>query len=286
MLESFDQAHGLHAYAAMASSTRLLPVPAMVHGGVSHRLLWLMARRLAQQGEPVWVIDGMADEAPGQGLLGRLLARDRQAPAWGGDPDEETVPGVRIVAGRQGLLRLANQMHSLGSEAALQLLLATVPGGAHVLLTAPVEVLAVCLQGSAARPLVALDGQPRSVVEAYNVVKVLLQAGEVHPVLVPMAPGAPGPRARGGAHVRADAQWQSLDAPVQALARCARAHLGEDLQIWPVAYDDCRDTSADRVPESWWLKVLDSALVLSGRDRSMALTTVATPGAESDLRRS
>jgi len=103
---------------------------------------------------------------------------------------------------------------------------------------------------------------------------------------VPMAPGAPGPRARGGAHVRADAQWQSLDAPVQALARCAQTHLGEDLQIWPVAYDDCRDTSADRVPESWWLKVLDSALVLSGRDRSMALTTVATPGAESDLRRS
>ncbi|MDP3522560.1 MAG: hypothetical protein Q8S02_18265 [Hydrogenophaga sp.] len=260
MREVFDQAHGLHAYASLAFVTRFIAVPAMVQGGVSHRLLWLLARRFSLQGEPVCVIDGMADEAPGQDLLARLNVSDA-APGANANVRaaylvDEAAPGVCILPGRQGLLRLANQAHGAGAQGAWQRLVAAVPAGSHVLLTAPADLLAVCLQGTAARPLVALDGQPRSVVEAYNAVKVLLQVGDLHPLLVPMALG--GVRSHG----HAQALTQALEAPVQALARCAQAHLGEDLQIWPVAYDESRDSPADRVPESWWLKVVDSAIAV------------------------
>ena len=95
--------------------------------------------------------------------------------------------------------------------------------------------------------------QLKALVEAYNTAKVLLQAGDLLPVLVPMAGATRGHT--GG--------LQALEAPVQALAQCARTHLGEDLQIWPVAYDESRDTPAQRVPEAWWHKVLDSALVVT-----------------------
>jgi hypothetical protein len=245
MLEVFDQAHGLQAYAGVAPPSRLLPVPAM--GAVSHRLLWLLARRLARQGEAVVVLDGMADEGEVPGLAGLL--------AGGGEgrllAAAETLPGVHIVPARQGLLRLANQASLTGAPPLLDRLGRFLPEGSHLLLTASADVLAVCLQGTAARPLVALDGQPRSLVEAYNTVKVLLQAGELRPVLVPMTPLS----TRGAG--------ASLDAPVQALAHCARTHLGEDLQIWPVAYDEQLGTPGERVPEAWWFKVLDSALVAS-----------------------
>ena len=145
-----------------------------------------------------------------------------------------------------------------------------------VLLTAPVEVLAVLLHGTPARPLVPLDTQPRALVEAYNAAKVLLQAGEILPVLVPMAPAGRFANDRG---------LTALEAPVQALAQCARTHLGADLQIWPVAYDESRDTPAARVPEPWWFKVLDSALTVTSETTAGGLSRPAEVAAEPDFRR-
>lgn len=252
MFDVVDQAHGLQAFAPVAS-TRVLVVPATAHGGVAHRLLWLLARRLAGQGEQVLVIDGMANETPGAGLLGLLDAAPGAPVLWPGDWTEDAVTGVHILPGRLGLQQLGRPAQRAGADASLSLLAQALPQGVFVLLTAPVEVLAVLLRGSQARPLVPLDGQPRTLVEAYNTAKVLLQAGDLLPVLVPMAGATRGHT--GG--------LQALEAPVQALAQCARTHLGEDLQIWPVAYDESRDTSAQRVPEAWWHKVLDSALVVT-----------------------
>jgi hypothetical protein len=151
------------------------------------------------------------------------------------------------------------------------------PEGAFVLLTAPVDVLAVLLQGTAARPLVPLDAQPRSLVEAYNAAKVLLQAGELLPVLVPMAPA--------GRFASAQPGLAALEAPVFALVQCARTHLGVDLQSWPVAYDESRDTPADRVPEPWWFKVLDSALTVTSELTAGGLSRPAEVAAEPDFRR-
>ena len=90
-----------------------------------------------------------------------------------------------------------------------------------------------------------------------------------------MAPA--GRNNRGGLH--------ALDAPVQALAQCARTHLGVDLQIWPVAYDESRDTPANRVPEPWWFKVLDSALTVTSEVTAGGLSLPTEVAAEPDSRR-
>ena len=275
MFDLHDQAHGLLT-CVPAPCTRLLVVPATAHGGVAHQLLWLLARRLARQGEPVLVIDGMASEPAGGGLLALLDASGRAVAPWPGGCDDG-VTGVHIVPGRLGLLRLGNQAHGRAAGASVQSLAQALPEGAFVLLTAPVEVLAVLLQGTTARPLVPLDAQPRTLVEAYNAAKVLLQAGELRPVLVPMAPA--------GRFANAQPGLSALDAPVQALAQCARTHLGVDLQIWPVAYDESRDTPADRVPEPWWFKVLDSALTVTPETMAGALCRPAGVAAELDSRR-
>lgn len=279
MFDVVDQAQGLQAYAPVAS-TRVLVVPATAHGGVAHRLLWLLARRLAGQGEQVLVIDGMANEAAGTGLRALLEAPPGAAVPWPGDWTEDAVTGVHILPGRLGLLQMGQPTHRPATGAAadtgLTRLARALPTGVFVLLTAPVEVLAVLLQGSQARPLVPLDGQPRSLVEAYNAAKVLLQAGDLRPVLVPMA----------GSGRQGDAGGlQALEAPVQALAQCARTHLGEDLQIWPVAYDESQDTPAQRVPEAWWHKVLDSALVVTAPAWDNGIFRPAEVDHEPDFRR-
>ena len=73
--------------------------------------------------------------------------------------------------------------------------------------------------------------------------------------------------------------------PVVALVQCARTHLGVDLQSWPVAYDESRDTPADRVPEPWWFKVLDSALTVTSDVVASDLRQPAEVAAEPDSRR-
>lgn len=270
MFDIYDQAQGLQGYAASAMVARFMVVPTSGQGGVSHRLLWLMARRFAQQGEPVCVLDGSADEAPGQGLLAGLQAASGLAYPHPLELGEEAAPGVYIVAARQGLMRLARAAQEGGGPQAWDHLRAALPAHCHVLLTAPADVLAVCLQGTLARPLVALDGQPRALVEAYNAVKLLLQVGDLHAVLVPMVPAAPTQTGTARSLALGEPAWQAVDAPVQALARCAQAYLNESLQIWPLAYDECRGRLGDRVPEAWWLKVVDSAIVLT-RDLDLDL---------------
>ncbi len=275
MFDLYDQAHGLQA-CPPAQPTRLLVVPATAHGGVAHQLLWLLARRLAREGEQVLVLDGMASETAGTGLKALLEGTPGNPVPWPGDWTEDVVAGVHIMPGRLGLLQLGNLAYGKGRGGTVSRLIQALPQGVFVLLTAPVEVLAVVLQGTAARPLVPLDAQPRTLVEAYNAAKVLLQAGELLPVLVPMAPA--GRNSRGGG-------LPALDAPVAALAQCARTHLGVDLQIWPVAYDESRDTPADRVPEPWWFKVLDSALTVTSEVAAAWQPQPTEVAAESDSRR-
>ena len=109
MFDAFDQAHGLHAFAP-APPTRLLVVPATAHGGVAHQLLWLLARRLARQGEQVLVLDGMATESAGSGLRALLEATPGAPVPWPGDWTEDAVSGVHIMPGRLGLLQLGTQL--------------------------------------------------------------------------------------------------------------------------------------------------------------------------------
>jgi len=280
MLDTFEQSQGL-LHGVPAAPIRLLVVPATAHGGMAHQLLWLLARRLTREGELVLVIDGMADEPSGGWLLARLQQPGRQSVGWPIEWPEDGVAGVHILPGRQGLLQLGNQAQAHARGGSVDRLAAVVPDGAFVLLTAPVEVLAVVLQAAAVRPLVPFNGQPRSLVEAYNAIKVLVQAGDMRPVLVPMAPAS---------RHAADTGLATLDAPAQALVQCAQAHLGVDVPRWPVAYDEKGSASGDRVSESWWYKVLDSALAVPPHSPPL-MGPDSTPGphggalTETDFRR-
>lgn len=275
MFDLNDQAHGLLA-ADMSQPTRLLVVPATAFGGVAHQLLWLLARRLAREGEQVLVLDGMATEAAGSGLQAMLQRPPGASVPWPGDWTQDAVSGVHIMPARLGLMQLGNQAHARTGAHTVQRLVQALPTGVFVLLTGAVELLAVLLQGTAARPLVPLDAQPRGLVEAYNAAKVLLQAGELMPVMVPMAPGRLG---------GSDPGLVPLEPSLQALAQCARTHLGADLQIWPLAYDESRDTPADRVPEPWWFKVLDSALTVTSEVTAGSQSRPAEVAAEPASRR-
>lgn len=232
------QASGLQHIAGPAP-TRLVAVAALPQSTAALQLLWLLTRQPWQGGAPVLVLDGQAAEQadglshwlrqPDAGLAA-LAAFDGHTP---------------VVSARDGLLALCEQAREQGAAEARQRLLAAMPAGALVLLSAPPDVLAMLMMDSDVHPLVALDGGPRAVVSAYNALKVLLHAGGVRPVLVPM-------------HV--PARRAVLQRAEQAVLRCCREHLGETVQSWPVAYHDDHAAGQVSVPESWWLRVLDSAL--------------------------
>lgn len=238
MREFPGQASGLQHLVGPAPA-RLVAVTALAQSTAALQLLWLLSRQ-PQPGEaPTLVLDGQAAEN-GEGLsLWMAHPQARLAPC--ACPDGLPV----VVPAREGLLALCEQARLSGAARARAQLLAALPPGALVLLNAPPEALAMLLMDSDVHPLVALDAGPRAVVSAYNALKVLQHAGGVTPVLVPL-------------HNRAHAA--ELRRAEQAVLRCCREHLGESVQSWPVAYHDDHAATQVSVPESWWLRVLDTAL--------------------------
>lgn len=238
MREFPGQASGLQ-HLAGPTPTRLVAVASLAQSTAALQLLWLLTRQPWGGEAPTLVLDGQAGEH-GQGLshwlhhptarLEALFSADGLTP---------------VLPAREGLLELCELARKDGATAARVRLMAALPAGALVLLSAPPEVLAMLLMDSEVHPLVALDAGPRAVVSAYNALKVLLHAGGVRPVLVPM-------------YVRARAT--ELKRAELAVQRCCLEHLEESVQSWPVAYHDDHAAATVSVPESWWLRVLDSAL--------------------------
>lgn len=158
---------------------------------------------------------------------------------------------------------------------------AQVPPGTLMLLYAPVEILAVLLADTAARPLVPVNAYKETVVQAYNAAKVLVQAAGLQPVLVPPA----GPAAVAGLTDTA------LHKAVESLLHCARLHLQSDLSVWPLEYHDPQSGASSPTPSASLLKVLESAWVMPESPdvaraplhehpirHYEALRTLATPG--------
>ncbi len=238
MREFPGQASGLQ-YLAGPTPTRLVAVAALPQSTAALQLLWLLTRQSWPGEAQTLVLDGQASEkADG---LSHWLDKPAARLAALVSPDGLTP----VISARLGLLTLCECARTEGAARARERLMAALPAGAMVLLSAPPEMLAMLLMDSDVHPLVALDGGPRAVVSAYNALKVLLHAGGLHPVLVPM-------------HV--PARHAELQRAEQAVLRCCREHLGEPVQSWPVAYHDDHVAGTVSVPESWWLRVLDSAL--------------------------
>lgn len=238
MREFPGQARGLQ-YLAGPTPTRLVAVAALPQSTAALQLLWLLTRQPWSGEAPTLVLDGQAGERA-DGLSHWL-----RQPATGWAALAATDGHVPVVPARDGLLALCEQARTQGAAVARARLMAALPAGALVLLSAPPSLLAVLLQDSDVHPLVALDGGPRAVVSAYNALKVLLHAGGVRPVLVPLLQPA-----------RADGVRRAE----QSVLHCCSEHLEEAVQSWPVAYHDDHVAGQVSVPENWWLRVLDSAL--------------------------
>ena len=154
---------------------------------------------------------------------------------------------VEVVEGPQGLC-----VHDAGADVhqVVSRWVQGVPGGSVVLVHASLEVLASLLSGSLARPLVALAEQPRSLVEAYNAVKVLSQVACLRPVVLDLADGS---TSSGGV---------SSSRFASTLRRICEQHLAQAPVIWSLSYDRPMNGSSDHREESCVLKVLDTALLL------------------------
>lgn len=153
---------------------------------------------------------------------------------------------VHVTEGDRGLtVRDASQGHRV----VLHHWLEEVPAGSVVLLHAPLEALAVLLADSAARPLVAVTEDPRSLLEAYNACKVLSQAAGLQPVIITLRDGSPV----SGADREV---WTE-----RLRANCA-SFLSAVPSVWSLGYHHSMNGSTDRFDESCALKVLDTALVL------------------------
>jgi hypothetical protein len=151
---------------------------------------------------------------------------------------------VAVIEGVQGLQPGDAR---LGHRRVLQRWLKGVPEGTVVLLHAPVEALAVLLADSLARPVVGLNTTRRSVVDAYSALKVLVQVGGLQPIAV-MCTGAQRDLARRSA---------------QALIEGGTRSLGMVPPVWMLEYHEQPIDPLQAVPESFLLKVLDSALAMT-----------------------
>jgi hypothetical protein len=139
---------------------------------------------------------------------------------------------------------------NLGHQRVLQRWLQGVEPGSVVLLHAPLEAMAVLLNHSQARPLVALEPDQRSAVWAYNAVKVLQQVGELRPLVLT--------RGNTPAH----------RAAAQVLQQSCEKHLQLSPPVWWLEYHDHQSRWPDAAQEAFFLKVLDSALMTDiHRDR-------------------
>jgi len=128
--------------------------------------------------------------------------------------------------------------------------LAGAPAGTVVLWQAPLEVWAVLLAESAARPLVALTPDPASLLHAYNAVKVLWQVSSLMALVLSLPNTQTAQPGFDDASVAYKLQQQCLQ------------RLRMRVQVWPLGYDHGGSFSRLAAEEPCVLKVLETALVL------------------------
>lgn len=151
---------------------------------------------------------------------------------------------------RQGWLGQHTHPSGLEWQQLLRQELAGAPAGTVVLWQAPLEVWAVVLADSAARPLVALTPHPASLLHAYNAVKVLWHVSSLMALVLSLPEAQAAQPGFDDASVAYKLQQQCLQ------------RLRMRVQVWPLGYDQGGSVSRVAAEEPCVLKVLETALVL------------------------
>lgn len=145
------------------------------------------------------------------------------------------------------LTSLAQFKHT-GPDEMLRQRLRQLPDHAVVLWLAPLDVLAVVLEGSPARPVLPFLPQTtgkRGVVDTYNAIKVLWQVGGLQALV--LTPGG------------TPAKY------VKALTDCCAGHLEMAPSVWALEYHDTAEMPRPAWHEASVWKVLDSAFAVAGK---------------------
>lgn len=144
-------------------------------------LLWDLCEAWTELGYPVVVLDGTQPESAEQPGLQQLLDPHSR-------PNERPRPSLdsawAIYPARHGLSQLAQQ-----TSAPLNALSQLFAQHDVVLLYMPADALAEQLEGQGIEPLLAVSTQERSVLTAYQAVKMLLVKGRLQPTLVSLVDG-------------------------------------------------------------------------------------------------
>lgn|GEM_PF-735515 len=242
----YDQAAGLRT-ASERGTVKLVPVVLGRDIATAFDMLWMLGAGLSVLGHGVVALDASTREDSGRPGLAQHLRGEGIDPAMG---DEAP---LTILAAQTGLEELLTTSATLGAAAALTRLAGVFPADTVVLVLAPKEWLSVLFEDTVARPLVPFALQPTGVVDAYSATKVLLQAGNLQPVLVPVR--GEGPQ---------DMEHQALG----VLLETSRKHLGAMPDCWPLP-DPIPGESRDALSQ-WMLRIVESALKLEDSSSTLS----------------
>jgi hypothetical protein len=220
----FDQAAGLRSVPAPAPAVRVMPVVSLSRPALAYELLCTLAAHLSAQGQTVVIVDGSATEQAGQrplpgAHLGLLQALQ--------NPDiehlEQAPVGAEwlVMPAALGLQTLLQTARLAGPDVALTRLAAPFAPGVCVLVFASAAVHAELFGGLGARALVPVLDRTQTTLDAYGAVKLLVQ-GDVTPVLAPWSDGLQPPAV-------------PLQQVVDTVTDCARQHLRQAVDAWPLA---------------------------------------------------
>lgn len=203
-------------------------------------MLWMLGAGLSVLGRHVVALDATSRENEGRAGLHEQLMSSVQCFSKGDD-------SWRILPAQIGLEGLLQTASQVSSAAALTRLAAQFSADTVVLVLAPKEWLCVLFEESGAHPLIPFALEPAGVVDAYSATKVMVQAGGMSPVLVPVTGDGPELLEHQGLLV---------------LLETARNHLGQEPECWPMP-DIRPGESRDRLSQ-WMLRIADNALLLNG----------------------
>lgn len=246
----YDQAAGLRSVCA-PGLVKLVPVVLSRDAATAFDMLWMLGAGLSVLGHGVVALDASTREHSAHPGLAQHLQGEGPDPAEGNE-------ALHILAAQTGLEDLLSTASTQGAAAALTRLAGGFAADTVVLVLAPKEWLSVLFEDSGARPLIPFAMQPTGVVDAYSATKVLMQAGNLQPVLVPVR--GEGPE---------DMERQALG----VLLDTARKHLGTMPDCWPLP--DPRPGESRDVLSHWMLRIVESALKLE--DSSSTLSPLTSP---------
>jgi hypothetical protein len=231
------QAAGLRTVCTPAA-VKLMPVSLNRDAAAACDMVWVLSAGLSMLGHGVVVLDATTREHGDRPGLSQHLRGERLDPSSIDD-------GPYILAAQAGIDELLATAPAMRAPAALERLAGSFAAGTVVLLLAHKEWLSVLFEGSGARPLIPFHVEPTGVIDAYSAVKVLTQAGNMQPILVPI--GGEGPE---------ELERRVVD----VLLETARKHLGQVPDCWALP-DSRHDESPDAL-SPWVLKIVQSALSL------------------------